>query len=32
MRWVAANSGAYGFGRHIAPDARVDDGLLDVLM
>lgn len=29
---VAANSGYYGFGRHIAPDARVDDGLLDVVM
>ncbi|MFI0349176.1 diacylglycerol/lipid kinase family protein [Actinomadura sp. 9N407] len=29
---VAANSGFYGFGRHIAPDARVDDGLLDVVI
>jgi len=29
---VAANSGFYGFGRHIAPDARVDDGLLDVIL
>jgi diacylglycerol kinase (ATP) len=29
---VAANSGFYGFGRHIAPDARVDDGLLDVVV
>ncbi|MEU0289373.1 YegS/Rv2252/BmrU family lipid kinase [Streptomyces sp. NPDC006147] len=29
---VAANSGAYGSGRLIAPDARVDDGLLDVVM
>ncbi|MGW2724717.1 YegS/Rv2252/BmrU family lipid kinase [Streptomyces sp. NPDC001492] len=29
---VAANSGYYGFGRRIAPDARVDDGLLDVVM
>ncbi|MCP9978158.1 MULTISPECIES: diacylglycerol/lipid kinase family protein [Actinomadura] len=29
---VAANSGYYGFGRHIAPDARVDDGLLDVVL
>ncbi|GLW64194.1 hypothetical protein Arub01_24380 [Actinomadura rubrobrunea] len=29
---VAANSGWYGFGRHIAPDARVDDGLLDVVI
>ncbi|WP_067481988.1 diacylglycerol/lipid kinase family protein [Actinomadura hibisca] len=29
---VAANSGYYGFGRHIAPDARVDDGLLDVVI
>ncbi|GAA4097016.1 diacylglycerol/lipid kinase family protein [Actinomadura miaoliensis] len=29
---VAANSGWYGFGRHIAPDARVDDGLLDVVV
>jgi len=29
---VAANSGFYGFGRHIAPDAAVDDGLLDVVI
>ncbi|MFI9467034.1 diacylglycerol/lipid kinase family protein [Streptomyces sp. NPDC052492] len=29
---VAANSGTYGSGRLIAPDARVDDGLLDVVM
>jgi YegS/Rv2252/BmrU family lipid kinase len=29
---VAANSGFYGFGRRIAPDARVDDGLLDVVI
>ncbi|MFJ7017536.1 YegS/Rv2252/BmrU family lipid kinase [Streptomyces sp. NPDC101117] len=29
---VAANSGYYGSGRRIAPDARVDDGLLDVVM
>ncbi|GAA2103814.1 diacylglycerol/lipid kinase family protein [Actinomadura alba] len=29
---VTANSGFYGFGRHIAPDARVDDGLLDVVI
>ncbi|MGW3248802.1 YegS/Rv2252/BmrU family lipid kinase [Streptomyces sp. NPDC001070] len=29
---VAANSGYYGSGRAIAPDARVDDGLLDVVM
>ncbi|MEU0084377.1 YegS/Rv2252/BmrU family lipid kinase [Streptomyces sp. NPDC006274] len=29
---VAANSGFYGFGRQIAPDARVDDGLLDVVV
>jgi YegS/Rv2252/BmrU family lipid kinase len=29
---VAANSGFYGFGRRIAPDARVDDGLLDVVV
>jgi YegS/Rv2252/BmrU family lipid kinase len=29
---VAANSGYYGFGKHIAPDARVDDGLLDVVL
>ncbi|HEX6472916.1 MAG TPA: YegS/Rv2252/BmrU family lipid kinase [Streptosporangiaceae bacterium] len=29
---VAANSGFYGFGRHVAPDARVDDGLLDIVI
>jgi YegS/Rv2252/BmrU family lipid kinase len=29
---VAANSPYYGSGRLIAPDARVDDGLLDVVM
>lgn len=29
---VAANSGYYGFGRRIAPGARVDDGLLDVII
>jgi diacylglycerol kinase (ATP) len=29
---VAANSGFYGSGRHIAPDALVDDGLLDVVI
>jgi YegS/Rv2252/BmrU family lipid kinase len=29
---VAANSGFYGFGRRIAPGARVDDGLLDVII
>lgn len=29
---VAANSGYYGSGRAIAPGARVDDGLLDVVM
>lgn len=29
---MAANSGYYGSGRLIAPDARVDDGLLDVVM
>jgi len=29
---VAANSGYYGSGRRIAPDARIDDGLLDVVM
>lgn len=29
---VAANSGYYGAGMHIAPDARVDDGLLDVVV
>ncbi|MFF4648381.1 diacylglycerol/lipid kinase family protein [Streptomyces sp. NPDC001380] len=29
---VAANSAFYGFGRRIAPDARLDDGLLDVVV
>jgi diacylglycerol kinase (ATP) len=29
---VVANSGFYGYGRHIAPDARVDDGLLDIVV
>ncbi|MEU3979433.1 YegS/Rv2252/BmrU family lipid kinase [Streptomyces sp. NPDC026672] len=29
---VAANSPYYGSGRAIAPDARVDDGLLDVVL
>ncbi|WP_026413534.1 diacylglycerol/lipid kinase family protein [Actinomadura oligospora] len=29
---IAANSGYYGFGRHVAPDASVDDGLLDVVV
>ncbi|MEU6649429.1 YegS/Rv2252/BmrU family lipid kinase [Streptomyces sp. NPDC046900] len=29
---VAANSAYYGSGRIIAPDARVDDGLLEVVM
>ncbi|MGC0334210.1 diacylglycerol kinase (ATP) [Streptomyces sp. SAI-170] len=29
---VAANSGFYGFDRNIAPGARVDDGLLDVVV
>ncbi|MGW0331480.1 diacylglycerol/lipid kinase family protein [Streptomyces sp. NPDC003011] len=29
---VAANSGCYGSGRVIAPDARLDDGLLDVVL
>lgn len=28
---VAANSGYYGHGLHVAPCARVDDGLLDVV-
>ncbi|MPZ64851.1 MAG: diacylglycerol kinase family lipid kinase [Pseudonocardiaceae bacterium] len=28
---VAANSGYYGHGLHVAPSARVDDGLLDVV-
>ncbi|BCJ70775.1 hypothetical protein CS0771_03190 [Catellatospora sp. IY07-71] len=29
---VVANSGFYGGGLHVAPDARVDDGLLDVIV
>ncbi|WP_328404500.1 diacylglycerol kinase family lipid kinase [Streptomyces sp. NBC_00390] len=29
---VAANSGFYGFGRKVAPEARLDDGLLDVVV
>ncbi|MEE3128599.1 MAG: diacylglycerol kinase family protein [Actinomycetota bacterium] len=29
---VVANSGYYGKGMHIAPDAAVDDGLLDVVV
>ncbi|MFG3345850.1 YegS/Rv2252/BmrU family lipid kinase [Streptomyces sp. NPDC048018] len=29
---VAANSGYYGSARHIAPGARLDDGLLDIVM
>ncbi|WP_405997014.1 diacylglycerol/lipid kinase family protein [Streptomyces sp. NBC_00829] len=29
---VAANSRFYGFGRQIAPDATLDDGLLDVVV
>ncbi|MEU1278039.1 YegS/Rv2252/BmrU family lipid kinase [Streptomyces sp. NPDC005805] len=29
---VAANSGYYGFGRQIAPGARLDDGTLDVVV
>lgn len=29
---VAANSGYYGFNRRVAPDASVDDGLLDVVI
>lgn len=29
---VVANSGYYGKGMHIAPDASVDDGLLDVVV
>ncbi|HEU5156548.1 MAG TPA: diacylglycerol kinase family protein [Streptosporangiaceae bacterium] len=29
---VAANSGFYGFGLHVAPEAEVDDGLLDVVI
>lgn len=28
---VAANSGYYGHGLHIAPDARIGDGLLDIV-
>lgn len=30
--FVLANSGYYGKGMHIAPDARVDDGRLDVVV
>lgn len=29
---VAANSGYYGYGLHVAPDAAVDDGLLDIVV
>lgn len=29
---VTANSGYYGFGRLVAPSARLDDGLLDVVV
>jgi YegS/Rv2252/BmrU family lipid kinase len=29
---VAANSGYYGHGLHVAPDAEIDDGLLDVVI
>lgn len=29
---VVANSGRYGHGLHIVPDAQLDDGLLDVLI
>lgn len=29
---VAANSGFYGYGRHVAPDAKLDDGLLDIVI
>jgi YegS/Rv2252/BmrU family lipid kinase len=29
---VVANSGYYGKGMHVAPDAEVDDGLLDVVV
>jgi diacylglycerol kinase (ATP) len=29
---VAANSGFYGSGRNIAPDARIDDGLLEIVL
>ncbi len=29
---IAANSGYYGYGLHVAPDAEVDDGLLDIVI
>jgi diacylglycerol kinase (ATP) len=29
---VAANCGFYGYGRHVAPQARMDDGMLDVVI
>lgn len=29
---VTANSGYYGYGLHVAPDAAVDDGLLDIVV
>ncbi len=29
---VAANSGFYGYGLHVAPNASVDDGLLDIVI
>jgi len=29
---AASNSGCYGGGMHLAPDARLDDGLLDVVL
>jgi diacylglycerol kinase (ATP) len=29
---VTANSGYYGYGLHVAPDAAVDDGLLDIVI
>jgi diacylglycerol kinase family enzyme len=29
---IVANSGYYGRGIHIAPDAKIDDGLLDVVI
>jgi diacylglycerol kinase (ATP) len=29
---VAANSGFYGYGLHVAPDAAIDDGLLDIVI
>jgi YegS/Rv2252/BmrU family lipid kinase len=29
---VAANSGYYGYGLHVAPDASVSDGLLDIVI